>query len=134
LLGYGSADDPIYQNTRAFLLSADDPYYYAGKNDPMMRGIGSPHTPKGYVWPLALLAQGMTAASSRERDEALSLLLASDPGDGRLHESFNPDNPKRFTRKDFGWPNSLFAEFVMTAKGGSPPLPSGSTADLSFAR
>jgi hypothetical protein len=134
LLGYGSAADPVYQNTRKFLLSADDPFFYAGKKNPKMRGIGSPHTPKGYVWPLALLAQGLTATSPAERDEALALLLASDPGDGRLHESFDPDNPKDFTREDFGWPNSLFAEFVMTQKNAAAPLPVGSTADLSFSR
>jgi meiotically up-regulated gene 157 (Mug157) protein len=134
MIGYGSASDPVYKSTRSFLLSPDDPFFYAGKKDAAVRGIGSPHTPKGYVWPLALLAQGMTAGSASERDAALGLLLASDPGDGRLHESFDPDDPKKFTRKDFGWPNSLFAEFVMTAKGGAPPLPVGSTSDLGAAR
>jgi meiotically up-regulated gene 157 (Mug157) protein len=130
-LGYGTAGDAVYQNTRRFLLSPDDPYYYQGKKG---AGIGSPHTPKGYVWPLALLAQGLTASTAEERARAQALLLASDPGDGRLHESFDPNDPKRFTRKDFGWPNSLMAEFELESKGGSPPLPRGSTQGLSFPR
>ena len=29
-LGYTSADDPIYQNTRRFVLSHANPYYYQG--------------------------------------------------------------------------------------------------------
>ena len=29
-LGYCSADDPIYQNTRRFILSEDNPYYFSG--------------------------------------------------------------------------------------------------------
>jgi len=130
-LGYGHADDPAYVNTRSFLLSKDNPYYYAGKK---ASGIGSPHTPKGYVWPLALLAQSLTAPTPAERDKDVAELLASDPGDGRLHESFDPNNSQHFTRKDFGWPNSLFAEFSMTTTGGAPPLPHGTTDDLSFAR
>ena len=77
-LGYGTAQDPVYQNTRRFLLSPDDPYYYQGKDG---SGIGSPHTPKGYVWPLALLAQGLTATTPQERAQSQALLLASDPGD-----------------------------------------------------
>ena len=29
-LGYCSADDEIYKNTRAFVLSKENPYYYEG--------------------------------------------------------------------------------------------------------
>ena len=86
-----------------------------------------------YIWPLALLAQGPTCTAA-DRAKAQALLLAGDPGDGRLHESFDPNNPKRFMRKNFGWPNSLMAEFVLRAKGGSSPLPAGSTDGLSFGR
>ena len=57
-----------------------------------------------------------------------------DPGDHLLHESFNPDDPTKFTRADFGWPNALFTEFVMTAFEASPPIPIGSTGDLEFRR
>jgi meiotically up-regulated gene 157 (Mug157) protein len=44
---------------------------------------------------------------------------ASDVGDHRLHESFNADWPEAFTRDDFAWPNALYAELILTSRGGS---------------
>jgi meiotically up-regulated gene 157 (Mug157) protein len=128
-IGYTKADSFVYKNTRRFLLSKDDPYYYIGS---IARGIGSAHTNDGYVWPLALVVQGLTATSDSERKDVLDQLLASDPGDHLLHESFDPNNPTKFTRADFGWPNALFSEFVMTYLNGVPPLPMGNTSDLEF--
>jgi meiotically up-regulated gene 157 (Mug157) protein len=128
-LGYTKADSFVYRNTRRFLLSGDDPYYYAGS---VARGIGSAHTNDGYVWPLAMIVQGLTATSEAERREVLAQLLASDPGDHLLHESFDPNDPERYSRKDFGWPNALFSEFVMTEFNGVPPQPMGDTSDLEF--
>jgi len=127
--GYTKPDSYVYKNTRRFLLSRDDPYYYVGS---LARGIGSAHTNDGYVWPLALIMQGLTSTSATERKEILAQLLASDPGDHLLHESFDPNNPTRFSRKDFGWPNALFSEFVMTDFNGVPALPLGDTSDLEF--
>lgn len=40
-LGYASADDPLYLNTRKLILSRTNPYFYEGK---AAAGIGSPHT------------------------------------------------------------------------------------------
>jgi meiotically up-regulated gene 157 (Mug157) protein len=128
-LGYTKPSSFIYRNTRKFLLSKDNSTYYVGK---FARGIGSQHTTDNYVWPIAMLMQGFTASSDAERKDVLSQLLASDPGDHLLHESFNPDDPTHFTRADFGWPNALFSEYVMTTFEGVPPLPVGSTADLGF--
>ncbi|HTJ26097.1 MAG TPA: glycoside hydrolase family 125 protein [Candidatus Limnocylindria bacterium] len=128
-LGYTTTSSFIYRNTRRFLLSKDNPTYYVGK---YARGIGSQHTNDGYVWPLAMLMQGFTASSAAEKKEVLAQLLASDPGDHLLHESFNPDDPEKFSRVDFGWPNALFSEFVLTSFEGVPSLPVGSTKDLDF--
>jgi meiotically up-regulated gene 157 (Mug157) protein len=127
--GYTKADSFVYRNTRKFLLSKDDPYYYVGS---VARGIGSAHTSDGYVWPLALIMQGLTSTSDGERRDVLGQLLASDPGDHLLHESFDPNDPAKFSRKDFGWPNALFSEFVMTDFSGVPVLPMGDTTDLEF--
>lgn len=128
-LGYGTSSSFVYRNTRRFLLSKDNPTYYVGR---YARGIGSPHTQDNYVWPIAMLMQGFTAANASERKDVLSQLLASDPGDHLLHESFNPDDPTKFSRADFGWPNALFSEYVMTSFEGVPPLPVGTTSDLDF--
>ena len=128
-LGYTRSDSLVYKNTRRFLLSKDNPYFYAGS---VARGIGSAHTNDGYVWPLSIIMQGLTTSSSGERRDVLQELLSSDPGDHLLHESFDPNDPQRFSRKDFGWPNALFSEYVMTDIDGLPALPQGSTADLEF--
>ena len=120
LLGIMSGDDPLYLNTRKFVLSNDNPYFFTGS---VGSGVGSPHTPAGMVWPLAVLAQAFTAKSPEEQNQALQLILNSDPGDHLLHESFDPNNPLRLTRKNFGWPNAMFIEFVLTRLGGQPELP-----------
>ena len=128
-IGYTKPDSYIYKNTRKFLLSRDDPYYYVGR---VARGIGSAHTSDGYVWPLAIIMEGLTSNSDTEKRDVLTQLLASDPGDHLLHESFDPSDPEKFSRKDFGWPNALFSEYVMTEFNGAPPLPSAPTDDLEF--
>ncbi len=128
-LGYTVPNDRYYENTRRFLLSQDNPSFYQGQ---VARGIGSFHTPDHWIWPLALIMQGLTATTDTEKQDVLGQLLASDPGDHLLHESFDPNDPKRFTRQDFGWPNALFSEFVMTEFQGVGQIPMGDTSDLEF--
>ena len=121
-IGYTTANNRYYLNTRSFLLSQDNASYYTGD---VARGIGSYHTPDHWVWPLALVMEGLTAGSQTEKQDVLNQLLASDPGDHLLHESFDPNDPKRYTREDFGWPNALFSEYVMTSFDGVSPIPMG---------
>ena len=119
-MGYAPVDASIYANTRRFVLSSDNPYYFVGK---FARGVGSPHTPHGYVWPLSLVMEGLTSNDGGEIDQVLLQLQASDTGDHLLHESFDPNDPKNFTRTNFGWPCSLFSELVLDRVMGSQPLP-----------
>jgi uncharacterized protein len=119
-IGY-PADPAIYHNTRRFVLSSDNPYYFSGK---FASGVGSPHTPKGYIWPLALAVQGLTAQDPKEVDLVLSELQTSDTGDHLMHESFDPNDPTKFTRSNFGWACSLYAELILSrVMGYSSPLP-----------
>jgi len=111
-LGYTTADDPIYASTRRFALSKENPYYYEGK---AARGIGSPHTPPGYIWHMALSMQGLTATTAEEKLEMIAMLEATDADTGFMHEGFHADDPTRFTRKWFAWSNSLFAQLVYQA-------------------
>jgi len=111
-LGYTTADDPIYQNTRRFALSKQNPFYFEGK---AARGIGSPHTPQGYVWHMALSMQGLTATSNEEKLEMIAMLEATDADTGFMHEGFHSDDPTIFTRKWFAWSNSLFSLLVYRA-------------------
>lgn len=106
---YADANDPIYQSTRRFLLSRENPFYFEGK---YAKGIGSRHTPENYVWHMALIMQGLTSTDADEKRELLSMIANTDAGTGYLHEGFDVNDPSRFTRKWFTWPNSLFAEFV----------------------
>lgn len=106
---YADIEDETYQNTRKFLLSAENPFYFEGK---YARGIGSRHTPKNYIWHMALVMQGLTADSDEEKREIIDMIVNTDADTGYLHEGFNADNPYEYTREWFTWPNSLFAEFV----------------------
>lgn len=115
--GYVSADDPLYARTRAFVLSPRDPYYFTGR---YAEGVGSEHTPHGFVWPLALVVQALTSRDQSEVDRVMGYIAAADVGDHRLHESFDPDWPERFTREDFAWPNALYAELVRSRDAGDP--------------
>lgn len=108
-IGYASVEDEIYRNTRRFLLSHDNPYYFEGK---YAKGIGSRHTPDNYVWHMALVMQGMTSVDANEMRELLEMILKTDADTGYLHEGFHVDDPYQFTREWFTWPNSLFCEFV----------------------
>lgn len=108
-LGYCDAEDEIYQNTRRFILSDDNPYYYVGK---YARGVGSPHTPDGYIWHIALSMQGLTSNNPEEIKEILHMLETTDADTGYMHEGFCADDPTKFTRSWFSWSCALFAEFV----------------------
>jgi meiotically up-regulated gene 157 (Mug157) protein len=111
--GYLPMTDPAYLRTRRFVLSPRNPYFYSGK---YAQGVGSPHTPRNYVWPLALVMQALTSADQGEIDRVLQYIAASDTGDHRLHESFDVDQPTQFTRADFAWPNALYAQLVQQRK------------------
>lgn len=102
-------DDPLYLRTRAFVLSSENPYYYQGS---LARGIGSPHTPAGYIWPIALCVQAMTSTDVGEITNILKTLMNTHGGTGFMHESFDPNAPEQFTRDWFAWANSMFGELV----------------------
>lgn len=108
-LGYRSKEDMIYQNTRRFILSEENPYYYAGK---AARGIGSPHTPTNYIWHISLVMQALTSDNDAEIQELLRTIISSDGGTGFMHEGFHVDNPNEFTRPWFAWANSLLGELI----------------------
>jgi meiotically up-regulated gene 157 (Mug157) protein len=103
-------NDPIYEATRTFALSEDNPYYYKGS---AAAGVGSPHTAKNSIWPLGLIMQAMTSQSRKEIEQCLKDLKASHANTGFMHESFNKDNPAKYTRKWFAWANTLFGEMML---------------------
>ena len=113
--GYLPNNNSLYLATRKFVLSDRNPYFYRGR---YAEGVGSPHTPHGYVWPLALCVQALTALDPAEVSRVYGYIAIADVGDHRLHESFNADWPEQFTREDFAWPNALYAELVFATRSG----------------
>jgi meiotically up-regulated gene 157 (Mug157) protein len=126
LSGSASVDDPVYRRTRACMLSPRNRYFFGGR---IASGIGSPHTPRGYVWPLAMIARALTSVDRNEVIRQLQALADSVSSDGLVHESFDPNNPARFTRAEFGWANAMYAELLFRAAADVPaqqfvaPLP-----------
>ncbi len=112
-----SANDPAYLNTRAYALSSRNPWFFSGA---YAQGLGSPHTPQGFVWPLGIIARALTATSSSETSESITTLAQTDSSDGLIHESFWPDGYWLFTRANFGWANALYAELLFRSIAGFP--------------
>jgi len=103
---YPYLDPEVYCNTREFILGKDNPYYYEGK---VISGIGSPHTPADYVWPLSLITEALTTDDKERIREIVTMLVRSTGGTGYMHEAVYKDDDKVFTRPWFAWANSLFS-------------------------
>lgn len=102
LLGWSGYDHEIYLATRKKILSNENTHYFEGTQ---LKGIGSPHTPKTYVWPMALVVQGLTEeGSNRAENMAFQMrqLLLTACKDA-MHESNKVTAPCQFTRTWFEW-------------------------------
>lgn len=109
-LGDVPPDDPIYQNTRRFVWSEDNPWFFRGKAG---EGIGGPHIGYDMVWPMSIMMRAFTSQDDNEIRECIRMLLATDAGTGFMHESFNKDNASNYTRPWFAWQNTLFGELIL---------------------
>lgn len=109
-IGWCDKDDEVYQNTRKFVLSADNPYFHRGG---AITGIGSPHTPGSYVWPISLMTEGLTCDDEERINKIVTKLIKTTDGTGYMHESINADNASLYSRPWFAWANSLFAYFLI---------------------
>jgi len=118
-LGYGTLTYPIVANTRRFVLSDANPYFANGK---AAAGIGSPHTGRRSIWPIGLTMQALTSNNEEEIARCISTIKRTHAGTGFMHESFDPDDPAKFTRKWFAWANTLFGELVVKIADERPKL------------
>jgi len=103
-------NDPLYLNTRKFVWSADNPYFFKGK---AAEGIGGPHIGYDMIWPMSLIMKAMTSANDAEIKYCVKTIRDTDAGTGFMHESFNKNNPEKFTRHWFAWANTLFGELIL---------------------
>ena len=110
LIGYCRADDPVYLATRAFVLSGRNPCFHRGS---AASGVGSAHTPRRHIWPIAIAAAALTSCDATEQRAAIDTLLATHAGTTRIHESFHADRPTSWTRAWFCWAEAMFCELVL---------------------
>lgn len=118
-LGYCDRADPLYQRTRNYVLSTDNPFYSEGSAG---RGVGGPHVGVGWIWPMSIIMRALTSSDDGEIAACLHLLKASHAGTGFIHETFWKDDATRFTRSWFAWANALFAELILTVSRERPHL------------
>ncbi|MBB4035496.1 hypothetical protein GGR21_001389 [Dysgonomonas hofstadii] len=109
-LGDVDVNDPVYQNTRRFVWSEDNPYFFRGKAG---EGIGGPHIGYDMVWPMSIMMKAFTSRDDEEIKWCIKLLMDTDAGTGFMHESFHKDDPANFTRAWFAWQNTLFGELIL---------------------
>lgn len=112
-------DDETYNNTRKFLFSKNNPYYFEGKAG---SGIGGPHAGLGKIWHLSVIMRGMTSTDENEIVDCLKLLKSSHSNTGFMHESFDKDDASQFSRPWFAWANTLFGEFILMVQREYPHL------------
>lgn len=109
-LGDMDVNDPIYQNTRKYVWSKDNPYFFKGRAG---EGIGGPHIGYDMIWPMSIMMKAFTSRDEKEIQTCIKMLMDTDAGTGFMHESFNKDNPEKFTRAWFAWQNTLFGELIL---------------------
>lgn len=118
-LGAVSSNDPVYQATRAAVWSDANPYFFKGTAG---EGIGGPHEGLRLIWPMSLIMLALTSQDDAEIRKCLTILKTTDAGTGFMHEAFDQDNPKIFTRAWFAWANTLFGEMILDVHARRPAL------------
>lgn len=123
-LGY-KYDDEIYSNTRKFIFSEENPTFRKGTNELTgdIEGYGSVHMAAAIqdnIWPMSLAVKGLTSDNEDEKVQLAETLVKASAGTGWMHESFDVNDPSRFTRSWFCWADSLFAELVMSITDECP--------------
>lgn len=118
-LGSVTAMDPIYRNTRKYVWSLENPFFFKGK---AAEGIGGPHIGLDMVWPMSIIMKAMTSSSDPEIKWSIDTLRKTHGGTGFMHESFHKDDPKNFTRSWFAWANTLYGELLWKTFNERPHL------------
>lgn len=118
-LGYMDQNSKLYQNTRNFVWSLDNPYFYKGKSG---EGIGGPHVGPDMVWPMSIIMKALTSNDKEEIAACLKQLKYTHAGTGFMHETFHKNNPGKFTRSWFAWANTLFGELLIKVEAEHPEL------------
>jgi meiotically up-regulated gene 157 (Mug157) protein len=114
-----SPDSALYARTRSFVWSPQNPWFFRGSAG---EGIGGPHIGPNFIWPMSQIIYALTSDSPQEIGAAIQMLKASSAGTGFMHESYNRDDVKNFTRAWFAWANTLFGELIGRTAQHHPEL------------
>ena len=71
-LGDVERTDPVYENTRCFVWSDDNPYFWRGAAG---EGIGGPHIGVEMIWPMSIMMRAFTSEDDAEIREGVSIYL-----------------------------------------------------------
>lgn len=118
-LGCCDRRDPIFLRTRDLAWSERNPYFSRGR---AAEGVGSPHSGLGTIWPMSIMQYALASDDDARIRQCLQWLKATDAGTGFMHESFDQDDPARFTRDWFAWANTLFGELIVELAQRKPHL------------
>jgi len=126
LLGWSKYDKNVYENTRKRLLSEKfNTFYYKGAK---LEGIGSPHTRRGFAWPMGFAVEALTEkGGSRSEGEVVEKYVKmlrqslESSCNGEMHESVNVDRGCEggYSREWFEWANAMFVVLVENGLGES---------------
>ena len=118
-LGGVAASDPVYKNTRNYVWSTENPFFFKGSQ---AEGIGGPHVGLDMVWPMSIIMKALTSDNDKEIKWSIDTLRKTHGGTGFMHESFHKDDSKKFTREWFAWANTLFGELLWKTFKEKPHL------------
>jgi meiotically up-regulated gene 157 (Mug157) protein len=146
-IGYLNVSDAVYQNTRSFILSANNPYFMRGPvinafvpfrplpspssfpsftfrylTNRRINSVGGPHQSFGMAWPMASIIRIFTSDDDTEITTALKEIVSSTDGLGLIHESINTFDQTVWTRQWFSWANGLFGQMVLDLKDRKPEI------------
>lgn len=118
-LGACRNDDPLFTLSAARAWSVENPWFFSGH---AASGIGSPHTGDRRIWPMSLVIHALSSDDPATIRLALQALVRAGAGTGFMHEAFDADDPATYSRRWFGWANSLFAELILRVEQSRPEL------------
>ena len=114
-----SADDPLWRATADAAWSEANPYFFRGRAG---EGIGGAHNGLRWIWPMSQIVRALSTQDDATIRACLRSLRDTDGGTGFMHESFDQDDPAKFTRAWFAWANGLFGELIVTLAKTKPHL------------
>jgi meiotically up-regulated gene 157 (Mug157) protein len=114
-----SPDADLYRRTRQFVWSRSNPWFFRGAAG---EGVGGPHIGRDSIWPMSQIVYALTSNSSSEIGHAIGLIRTASAGSGFVHESYDSNNVRKFTRPWFAWANTLCGELLAQVATQSPHL------------